>query len=153
MIDPAIAGTTLDSVRFPLERSKLAELARAFGDEDPVWRDPAAAAAAGFDALPVPPTATVLVDHWREGGALATAVAIGADLDRLLHGEASWELVRPVRPGEELTARARVRDVATRQGRRGGAMTVVTMETEFTDASGDVVVRRRDTLIETEETR
>jgi acyl dehydratase len=127
MIDPAIAGTTLQSVRFPLDRSKLAELARAFGDDDPAWQDPQAAEAAGFDTLPVPPTATVLVDHWREGGALSTAVAIGADLDRLLHGEASWELLRPVRAGEELTARASVTDVTTRHGKRGGAMTVVTM--------------------------
>jgi acyl dehydratase len=153
MIDPAIAGKTLDTVRFPVDRSKLAELARAFGDADPAWWDPQAAADAGFDRLPVPPTATVLVDHWREGGALSAATAIGADLDRLLHGEASWELVRPVRAGEELTARASVTDVTTREGKRGGTMTVVTMETEFVDDAGDVVVRRRDTLIETGATR
>lgn len=149
MIDPDIAGKPLDSVRFPLDRSKLAELARAFGDDDAVWWDPQAAADAGFDRVPVPPTATVVVDHWRAGGALSTAIAIGADLKRLLHGEASWELLRPVRAGEELTARSAVKDVTTRHGKRGGAMTVVTLETEFVDDGGDVVVRRMDTLIET----
>src|SRR5437870_10123721 len=88
MIDSTITGTDLDTVRFPIERSKLAELARAFHDEDPVWHDVEAATAAGFEAVPVPPTVTVLADHWRRGGALGPALALGADLRRLLHGEA-----------------------------------------------------------------
>jgi hypothetical protein len=148
MIDPDLAGTELGTVRFPVERSKLAELAWAFGDQDPVWHDPDAACEAGFDAIPVPPTTTVLADHWREGGATAMAEAIGADLRRVLHGEASWELLAPLRPGVELTATQRVESVATREGGRGGTMTLVGLVTEFVDGDGKVVVRRRDTLIE-----
>lgn len=149
MIDPDIRGTQLDEVRFPVERSKLAELARAFHETDPAWHDPAAARTAGFDDLPVPPTVTVLADHWREHGALGLALAIGADVQRLLHGEAAWEYLEPIAPGDELTARSRVADVTTRAGKRGGAMTLVSIETEFTNQHGILAVRRRDTLIET----
>lgn len=149
MIDDSIVGREFGETRFPIDRSKLAELARAYHDDSPVWHDADAAAAAGFDSVPMPPTVTVLADHWREGGALGPALAIGADLERVLHGEASWEYLAPVRIGDELTARARVVDVTTRQGKRGGAMTLVTLETEFTNASGELVVRRSDTIVET----
>jgi hypothetical protein len=150
VIDPGIAGTELGRVRFPIDRSKLAELARAHHDDDPVWYDEGAAADAGFETLPVPPTVTVLGDHWRPGGALAPALAIGADLERLLHGEASWEYLEPIALGDELTAVARVTDVTRREGKRGGTMTLVTIQTDFTNQRGQVAVRRRDTLIETE---
>lgn len=148
MIDPAIAGADIGTVRFPVDRSKLAELARAFGDDDPVWYDAAAATAAGFDGIPVLPTTTVIADHWRPGGATAMIDAIGADLPRVLHGEASWEYLAPLRAGAELTATQRVDSVTTKEGRRGGSMTLVQLVTDFADEQGTLVVRRRDTLIE-----
>jgi acyl dehydratase len=143
-----VVGTELGEVRFPIERGKVAELARACGDDDPVWRDPDAARAAGFDAIPTPPTVTVLADHWRAGGLLGVAEALGADPSRVLHGEVEWEYLDAVRCGDELTARQRVADVAIRHGRRGGAMTLVVLETAFLAADGTLVARRRDTLIE-----
>jgi acyl dehydratase len=148
MIDPGIVGTELGTVRFPLDRSKLAELARAFGDPDPVWHDADAAREAGFDGIPVLPTTTVIADHWREGGAIAMVDAIGADLRRILHGEAAWEFLAPMRAGAELAATQRVEDITTREGKRGGQMTLVTLVTDYADAGGEVVARRRDTLIE-----
>jgi acyl dehydratase len=150
MIDPEIVGRKLAPVRFPIDRSKLAELARAFFDQDPVWYDPDAAQAAGFETLPTPPTVTVLVDHWREGGALALAEAIGADLRRVLHGQATWEYLGPVRAGDELTATTSVTDVSTRDGKRGGSMTLVTVQTDFVNQENELVVQRTDVLIETE---
>ncbi len=149
MIDPSLNGTELSSVSFPVERSKLAELARAFHDPDPIWYDPAAAAEAGFDGIPSPPTVTVLADHWRRNGALEAAIELGADLKRLLHGTASFEFLVPVRAGDELTGNARVVDITTREGKRGGSMTLATVEVEYVNQRGEVAIRRRDTLIET----
>lgn len=145
MIDPDIAGRELDRVSFPVDRSKLAELARALHEDDPVWYDRDAARAAGFDDIPLPPTATAISAHWREAD---NARAIGADLARVLHGEAKWELLAPVRVGDELTVTHRVGEVTEREGRRGGSMTMVAIEYEFRNQDGDVVVRRTDTLIE-----
>lgn len=149
MIQTAIEGRVLETVTFDLNRSKLAELARAFHEEDPVWSQADAARAAGFATLPVPPTATVIADHERQGGALAHAEALGVDIGRLLHGEAAWEFERPLRLDDRLTATSKVTGVKTREGKRGGTMTFITIETTFLDHAGAVVATRRDTLIET----
>lgn len=148
MVDASIAGTQLAEVTFPVDRSKLAELGRAFGDPDPVWHDPEAAAAAGFDGVPSFPTVTVLADHWRQGGVAGLVDAIGMDLAKVLHGEAEWNYFVPVRAGDVLTMVATVADVTTREGKRGGAMTLVKVDSDFTNQRGELAVRRTDTLIE-----
>ena len=150
MIDTSLVGRQIGEISFPVDRSKQAELARAFGDDDPVWHDPQAAADAGFAHVPTLPTLTVLVDHWRPGGVAGVVEAIGADLSRILHGEVQWHFLAPVRVGDSLTARQIVADVVRRTGKRGGTMTLVTIDTEFTNQRGDLAVRRTDTLIERE---
>jgi acyl dehydratase len=150
VVDASIVGKELGEVSFPVDRSKLAELARAFGDTDPVWHDPQAAEAAGFDAVPTLPTVTVLADHWRTGGVAGLVEAVGADLSRVLHGEAEWQYLVPVRMGDTLTARQAISDVTRREGKRGGAMTLIKIDTEFSNQRGELAVRRIDTLIERE---
>lgn len=148
MLSLDLKGRKLTPVTFPIERSKLAELARALGDDDPVWWSEDAATQAGFDGVPMPPTVWVLADHWRPHGALDQAVELGADLGRLLHGEASWEVLEPIRVGVVLTATSEVADIVEREGARGGRMTLLTLTTRFTDPGGTVVAMRADTLIE-----
>ena len=150
MIDSSIVGKRLDEVTFPVDRSKLAELGRTFGDPDPVWHDQEAAAAAGFDGVPTFPTVTVLVDHWRDGGVAGLVDALGMDLARVLHGEAEWSYFVPVRVGDTLTMVSSVGDVTRREGKRGGVMTLVRIDSDFTNQRGELAVRRTDTLIERE---
>jgi acyl dehydratase len=150
VVDTSIVGKQVGEVTFPVDRSKVAELGRAFGDPDPVWHDPAAAEAAGFDGVPTFPTVTVLADHWREGGVGALVEAIGVDLARVLHGEADWQYFVPVRMGDTLTMRASVAEVTEREGKRGGKMTMIKIDSDFTNQRGELAVRRTDTLIERE---
>jgi len=149
MNDDSVAGRVLETVTFPIERGKLYELARAFHESSRAWYDDGAAAEAGFDGIPVPPTVTALADHWRPGGALGTALALGLDITRLLHGESSWDYLVPVRAGDQLTATTHITGSTTREGKRGGTMTLIMLETEFTNHCGELAIRRRDTLIET----
>lgn len=145
----AAAGRTLGQVTFPLERSKLRELARALHDEDPVWHDAAAAMAAGFDGVPVPPTATVLAAHWAPGGLIGPPLQLGMTFDRLLHGGSAWTFTGvPVRGGDEITATLAVADVTEREGRRGGTMTLLTMATAFVNQRGEDVAELRDVWVE-----
>lgn len=140
-----------EPISFPVERSKVAELAESFHDDAAIWRDRDAALAAGFADAPVLPTTTTILDHWRPGGALGPAEALGFDLARVLHGEVSWDYLVPVRVGDRLTATVELTDVRTRTGRRGGEMTLATAITTFVNQRGEVAVRRRDTVIETGE--
>lgn len=147
MSDHPLAGRDLGTVTFPVDRSKVREFARSLGDTDPIYVDTATAREAGFADIPAPPTFVVSSAHWRdEDNMVAT---LGLDLRRTLHGECRWEYHGPVVVGDELTAVRRVSDVATRQGKRGGSMTLISIETDFTNQRGELVVRQTDVLIET----
>lgn len=141
-------GRELEQARFRIDPSKVTELARSLYDPDPVYADPAAARAAGFSDLPVPLTASTLASFSAEGGALGAAMALGLDLGRVLHGESSWEYLRPLKVGDELSGTTTVADVSTKDGSRGGTMTIVVLETAFRDPAGELVLRKTDTIIE-----
>ncbi|GAA2536226.1 MULTISPECIES: MaoC family dehydratase N-terminal domain-containing protein [Pseudonocardia] len=147
MTDASLAGRDLGTMTFPVDRSKVREFARALGDPDPVYTDVDAARAAGFTDIPVPPTFVVSSAHWREEDNMVAT--LGLDLRRVLHGECGWEYHGPVVVGDELTASRRVSGVSTREGRRGGTMTMVSIETDFTNQRGELVVRQTDVLVET----
>jgi acyl dehydratase len=149
LADPSLIGHELSTISFPLERSKLAEMARALFDPDPVYHDAAAAHAAGFSDIPALLVCSVLVNHWETPGAHILR-DLDLDLARSVHGEASWEFHAPMRAGDELTARRRVVDVTQREGKRGGAMTLVKVETNISNDRGELVVRRVDTFVERE---
>jgi hypothetical protein len=132
----SLIGTTLPGATFPVELGKVRELARAVGAEPD-----------GKGRPDVPLTFTVTLTHWLEGE-LGGLEALGLDLRRLLHGDVTWEYAAPVGVGDVLTATRTVTDVTTKAGRRGGEMTLVTLETVFTNQDGVRVVTMRDTLIE-----
>jgi acyl dehydratase len=149
MPDESQIGMELDEVTVCVERGKVREFARALHNDDPVHIDPDAAEEAGYDAVPAPLTYGAVAFHWRDRD--AAIEDLGFDFKRLLHGGTSWEYARPLVAGDELICRRRVADVKRREGKRGGAMTFVTVDTEFTDATGEVVLRQVDTLIQTGE--
>jgi acyl dehydratase len=125
-------GTVVDEFAFAVEAGKVREFARAID--------------APLD-LRVPLTFTVVAGHYRD--ARAAVEKLGLDIQRVVVGEVEWEYTRPVVVGDRLSARRVVAGVKTREGARGGSMTLVTLETEFRDADGDVAVRQREVLIET----
>ena len=87
MADASLIGTQLGSTTFPVDRSKVREFALSLGDRDPIYQDVAAARAAGFGAIPAPPTFVVSSAHWRADDDMFGA--LGLDLDSLgvsLHG-------------------------------------------------------------------
>ncbi len=140
MVDLSVVGRELDTVTFTVEAGKLAELARSFGEDPADWTGPDAAA---------PPTALVIADHLRPQGIIDAPLAIGMDIARLLHGEASWEFERPVHAGDVLTGTTIVEAVDEKAGRRGGVMTRATFTTRFTDAGGELVATQRHVFVET----
>lgn len=147
MPNPSQVGLELDEVTFPVERGKVRELARALHCDDPVHQDAAAAAAAGFEAIPAPLTFALVSMLWRDRD--AAIEDLGFDLKRLLHGGVTWEYRRPLLVGDEITITRKVTAVDEREGKRGGVMTFVTIESEITDASGDVVATQSDVYIQT----
>jgi hypothetical protein len=90
-----------------VERGPVAAFADAILDPSPIYRDPDVAGAAGWEAIPVPPTFPIAMPHWGsfmelqpDGDELRTPRALLAGIAGeggvLLHGEQEFEYHRPV---------------------------------------------------------
>ena len=139
-------GTVVDEVLIDVERGKIREFVRATAVEDPVHTDIEAAVAAGFDAEPATATHVVVAGHHRDQAAVVAA--LGLDIQRIVVGSVSWRYLRPLTAGDRLRGIRRLVADESRTGRRGGAMRMVTLETEYLDAAGSPVVRQTEVLVE-----
>jgi acyl dehydratase len=143
---PAV-GTLVDEFSFPVDASKVREFALAIQDPSARYTDPAAAKAEGFEGVPAPLTFAVVAAHHRD--AAAAVGLLGLDISRVVVGEVAWQYERPVLVGDRLDGRRVVAEVKSREGGRGGRMTLVTLETELRNQRGELAVRQREVLIET----
>lgn len=139
-------GHEVDSVAFEVERGKIREFAVATYADDPVHSDAAAAHSAGFDQIPATATHVVVAGHYREQQAFVAT--LGLDLARIVVGSVSWSYERPLLAGDHVTGVRTVVSDERREGRRGGTMRLVTLETTYRDAADEVAVRVREVLIE-----
>lgn len=142
----AVPGTVLDSVSFEVEAGKIREFARATQTADPVHTDPGAAVAAGFGTVPATATHVVVAGHHRDQQAFVRA--LGLAIERVVVGSVEWEYTRPLVAGDRLTGTRRVVADTSKEGRRGGTMRLVTLETAWVDDTGDTAVTQREVLIE-----
>lgn len=140
------AGSVLDVVSFEVEAGKIREFATATHALDPVHTDTAAATEAGFTNLPATPTHVVVAGHHRNQQQFVRD--LGLAIERVVVGSVEWHYTRPPAVGDRLTGTRRVVDDTTKDGKRGGTMRLVTLETEWTDSAGDRVLTQREVLIE-----
>lgn len=130
-----LVGTVVDRVAFTVEHGKVLELVRATGVTDPSHRDRGLATA----------THVVVAAHHRDQqGFVGT---LGLDIARVVVGSVSWDYARPLRVGDELVGTRTVVGDESRPG-RSGTNRLVTLETEYTDPTGSVLVRQREVLVE-----
>ncbi len=140
-------------VRVRVDHAPVALFARAVKDTNPVYRSEAAARAAGFDRVPVPPTFTFVMsdsgaypDLQPEGGTGSMYAASGDEAGSafardglFLHGEQHFTYHRPVGVGDVLEGRLRTSKPLARTARRG-PMEVTWFQTRWTGAGGEPVV-------------
>jgi acyl dehydratase len=150
---PTVAATV------HVERGPVTNFATAITDTNPVYRNVDAATAAGFDAIPAPPTFTFALQNWGAypedqppdptGGANVMAEVIGslmAEGGMVLHGEQEFLYHRPVQVGDTLHAKGEVTDHYTKES-NGRVMTFLVMETVYSGDDGEPVVTERFNLI------
>ncbi len=146
-LDKSILERTFPEFAFCVESGKIREYARALGLTDPVHTDLEAARAAGFANLLAPPTFTR--QFWHENPENDPMPHLGYDPKRRLHGEQEFEYHKPLVAGMCLRGRNAIVSTREKEGRRGGMMTFVVIETRLTDETGELVQVARRTLIET----
>lgn len=139
--------------RFPVEAGHVLMFARAIGDDNPVYRDPAYAASSEAGGLIAPPTFTIASAQWDQDYPLRPKpgqrwYGSGADAGTMppggggLHAEQHFTYHRPVRVGDVLSGSTRPGSTWEKTG-RSGQLVFREQITEFRDADGELVVTAR----------
>ena len=136
-----LKGKEYQEVSFTVDRERVVQFCDAIGEENPIFRDPDAAKAAGYPEQVAPPT-FVTVMQIMTSGQVVLDQELGLNYALVVHGEQEYEWSRPVVVGDVLSAVPRIADVYPK-----GPNEFLVTEAEIRDASGQVVVVARSTLL------
>lgn len=139
MIDKRFIGHVMPAFSAEVEKGRLRFFAKATGQTDPVYADEAAARAAGFPSLPVPPTFLFCLEMEAPDPA-AIRNLLGMDYRTLLHGEQGFTYHRMAFAGDTLTFEQRIDDI---YDKKGGALEFVVRKTRVTNQRGEDVAELR----------
>ncbi len=127
---------------YEVSRVKIAEFASAIGDANPVYRDKAAAQAAGHADVIAPPTFAIVISMAGSGAALADP-GLGLNYAMVVHGEQRFEYSRPITAGDVVTAEVTLTDI-----RDAGRNVMLTTSTEIATVGGEHVCTALSTIVE-----
>jgi acyl dehydratase len=127
---------------YEVSRVKIAEFADAIGDPSPLYRDRAAAEAAGFRDVIAPPTFAIVISVAGSAGAVADP-GLGLNYAMVVHGEQRFEYARPLMAGDVVTAQATISDI-----RDAGRNAMLSTTTEISTVDGEHVCTTTSTLVE-----
>lgn len=136
----------------PVERGKVHEFANSILDDGPLFHDEAAAKARGFPSVVAPPTFSSVGAFFpgRPAGGGGGGGRAELDMRYVLHGAQEFNFERPIFAGDVLTSEPGETTSYEKPGRRGGKMKFIDSETLYKDQNGDIVLRVKSTLIQTE---
>jgi len=143
MIDRRHIGHTLEPFSVPVEAGRLRFFAKATGQTDPVYTDPAAARDAGHRNLPVPPTFLFCLEMDGPNPA-AIRELLGLDYRRLLHGEQQFTYHAMAHAGDVLTFEQRIDDI---YDKKAGALEFVVRLTRVSNQHGALVAELRGVTV------
>jgi acyl dehydratase len=127
---------------YEVSRVKIAEFADAIGDPSPLYRDPAAAQAAGHPGVIAPPTFAFAV-AWPSSQAAVSDPGLGLNYAMVVHGEQRFDYTRPLVAGDVITAQTTLTGI-----RMMRSLGVVTAQTELRTLGGELVCTTVASLIE-----
>jgi len=140
--DPSYVGKALPaSEPYRVSREKIREFALAIGEGVCVTHDVAAARAVGHPDLVAPPTFVVTFTMPLMEAFLRDP-AFGWDYARMVHGEQTLTLHRPIHGGDELVTVLHVDDLQTRAGTHR-----LTLRCEVADTDGVAVATTTALLV------
>lgn len=136
MVDQSAVGRSFTPVTARVEPGRLRFFLDTLGETNPVYRDDAAA--------PAPPTYLFCLEMMDAAEPFEFLNALGIDLARVLHGEQRFDYHAPVLVGDTLTFKPRVTGVTDK---KGGAMTLIVIETEVANQNGVHVADTSRTVV------
>lgn len=142
MFDTSKVGHSFPPFTIEFERNKIHELALAIGDSNPIYHSQEAAQAAGYQDIPLSPTAPTIFSFWGNPQSGEHLASVGINVMRILHGEEDYEYLAPVYPGDVLTGTTTIVEGKSRR-----TMDIVTTETIYTNQHNQPVVKARTTIV------
>jgi len=143
MIDRKWLGHELPPSVLAIERTRLQFFAKAIGETDPVYTDPAAAREAGYADLPAPPTFLFAAEL--DSGATDRLLAdLEIPLAKLLHGEQGFSYHGTACAGDTVTVRSAISDI---YDRKNGALEFVVKTSVATNQHGARIAELRTVLV------
>jgi acyl dehydratase len=139
MIDKRFIGHTMPVFNATVEAGRLRFFAKATGQTDPIYTDEAAARAAGYPALPVPPTFLFCLEM-ESPNPTAIRELLGLDYRRLLHGEQGFIFHSMAYAGDILRFEQRIDDI---YDKKAGALEFVVRLTRVINQRGQAVADLR----------
>jgi acyl dehydratase len=127
---------------YEVSRVKIAEFADAIGDPSPLYRDRAAAQAAGYPDVIAPPTFAIVISMAGSAGAVSDP-GLGLNYAMVVHGEQRFEYSRQLVAGDVVTAQATISDI-----RDAGRNVMLTTQTQIRTVDGEHVCTAHSTLVE-----
>jgi acyl dehydratase len=127
---------------YEVSRVKIAEFADAIGDPNPVYRDRAAAEAAGHSDVIAPPTFAIVISMASSGRAVVDP-GLGLNYAMVVHGEQRFEYSRQIQAGDLLTAQVTISDI-----KAAGRNVLLTTRTDIRTVAGEHVCTAHSTLVE-----
>jgi acyl dehydratase len=141
-LDAGLVGRSYPpSAVYEVGREKIAEFATALGDPDPVYRDRAAARAAGHPDVIAPPTFAIVLSLGA-GNVVLDDPDVFIDYSRVVHGEQRFAHHRPIRAGDRLVATASIDAVKTVAGND-----MLTTRVDLATEDGEPVCTTRSMLV------
>jgi acyl dehydratase len=133
MVDQSAVGRSFTPVTAHVEPGRLRYFFNTLGERNPIFRDAAVARTNGYSAVPAPPTYLFCLEMMDSDNPFEFLTELKIDLARVLHGEQSFLYRAPVVVGDTLTFLSRVASVTDK---KGGAMTLIVVETAVTNQDG-----------------
>lgn len=143
MIDRNNIGKSFEPLVVDVEKGQLKFFAKATDESNPIYTDEEAAKAAGYAALPAPPTFGFSL-NLAKPNPFDNFMAMGIDLNRVLHATQQFDYVAPILAGDTVTLKDTVKDI---YDKKDGALEFVVVETEVTNQRGEHVLSMTNTLV------
>jgi len=144
MVDQSAVGREFTPVTARVEPGRLRFFFNTLGEKNPLYRDASNARAAGYAAPPVPPTYLFCLEMMDATKPFEFLTALDIDLARVLHGEQRFDYYAPVVVGDTLTFAPKVTSVTDK---KGGAMTLIVVETKVINQNGVHVADTSRTIV------
>ena len=141
-LDRSLVGRSYaPSAVYEVGRVKIAEFARAIGEDSAIHRDPEAALAAGYPDVIAPPTFAIAVSL-EAAMVVLDDPDVAIDYSRVVHGEQRFEHTRPIRAGDALTVTVTLETV-----RSAGGHDMLISRSDVVTVEGEHVAAVRSTLV------